>query len=268
VSSAKASTDLDPVLAGLATDIEAAKVNLAAAVERQRDLSIDPATASDAALRAERLLETLKARHQEVARYRDEMATAERRAAFEASVTAIHEQVRSSTKARSAKIHRLMIELVAEVAGYQGDMDALDDINAQARQRDRADLVLRKSSVRVENATAWGADAKTPERLQAPLTKGAKEDAEYFTVRRGNQQAAAAWHAHAHDPFRFEGQRLIKSVTRTFIDVDDLRQNLARRQIEASQDDRVRPVTPPRWVDQLDDGGESMVGVRGGRAER
>jgi hypothetical protein len=70
VAGAKASADLDSVLAGLAADIEAAKVSFAAAIERQRDLSIDPGAASDAVVRSERLVATLSLRRQEVARRR------------------------------------------------------------------------------------------------------------------------------------------------------------------------------------------------------
>jgi hypothetical protein len=56
---------------------------------------------------------------------------------------------------------------------------------------------------------------------------------------------------------------LVKALVRAFVDVDDLRQNIARRQLEAGQDDKVRAITPPRW-DQTDDA-ESMVGMGGGR---
>jgi hypothetical protein len=61
---------------------------------------------------------------------------------------------------------------------------------------------------------------------------------------------------------------LVKSLVRAFVDVDDLRQYIARRQIEAGQDDKIRQITPPRWAGQIDDDGESLIGIRGGSAER
>jgi hypothetical protein len=227
VSSAKASADLDPVLADLDVDIERAKQDFAAAIERQRDLSIDPAVASDAVIRCERLVATLMMRRQEVARKRDELATAERRAAVEAQITAAHAEHVPALETSWQRLHSLLGDVAAECKVIETHETAIENANAIARQNDRVDLVRRVRGVR--DGVAGQHAVKLPERLRAVPVRGKGETDDAFALRVGNVQALRIDAARRNEPFVTSGTAAIEAIMRVAVDDPDVRTALRQK---------------------------------------
>jgi len=240
VSSAKASTDLDPVLADLAADIEAGKINLAGAIERQRDLSIDPGAASDAVIRCERLVATLSLRRQEVARRRDELATGERRAAVEAQIAAVHAEHVPALETSWQRLHSLLGDVAAACKAIEAHETAIENANAIARQNDRVDLVRRVRGVR--DGVAGQHAVRLPERLRAVPVRGKKESADDFALRVRNIEALRIDAARRGEPFAVRGAEAVEHIMRVAVSDPDIR--TALRQKLRQRHSKVTPLIP------------------------
>jgi hypothetical protein len=227
VSSATASADLDSVLADLDAGIEAAKRDFAAAIERQRDLSIDPGTASDAVIRYERLVATLTLRRQEVARKRDVLVTAERRAATEAQIAAVHAEHVPALETSWQRLHSLLGDVAAVSKDIETHETAIENSNAIARQQDRVDLVRRVRNVRDGVAAVHA--RPMPDRLRAIPVRNKGETDDAFALRVGNVQALRADAARRGEPFVTSGTAAIEAIMKIAVDDPDVRTALRQK---------------------------------------
>jgi hypothetical protein len=262
VASAKASADLDPVVAGLDADIERAKRDFASAIERQADLSVDPAAASDAVIRSERLVTTLSMRRQDVARKRDELSATERRAAVEAGIAAVHAEQIPGLEASWKRLHSLLSEITAACRDIEARETAIENANAIARQNDRVDLVRRVRGVR--DGVAGQHRVELPELLKAVPVRGKGESDDAFALRVGNVGAMRTDFARRHELFATAGTAAVEAITRVAVDDPDIRTAL---RMKMRRHDKMTPLRAPPGAMTDDPHGRAELAYRAKQGE-